>query len=207
MRISPKLPAQTTAAGTGFLTSLAVVCLCSFLAPPVLAAPGEGCANEAVRAESNIDSTTGQPYSQGLPECRAYEMVSPLEKQQHDAIQMNVAYAPVVSPSGEAIGWQSQGDFLDPENYQVQGFSPSNPYISVREAMGWTTRSAFPPASLIEDPTDPNSYLLPQDEILSADLAEEAGCGLGTLLSAYGSNILCAKREADGQWGGRHTTV
>jgi WD40-like Beta Propeller Repeat len=202
MRISPKLPAQTTAAGTGFLTSLAVVCLCSFLAPPVLAAPGEGCANEAVRAESNIDSTTGQPYSQGLPECRAYEMVSPLEKQQHDAIQMNVAYAPVVSPSGEAIGWQSQGDFLDPENYQVQGFSPSNPYISVREAMGWTTRSAFPPASLIEDPTDPNSYLLPQDEILSADLAEEAGCGLGTLLSAYGSNILCAKREADGQWGG-----
>src|ERR1700735_146100 len=69
MRISPKLPTQKTAAGTGFLASLAVVCLCSFLAPPVLAAPGEGCANEAVRAESHIDPTTGQPYSQGLPEC------------------------------------------------------------------------------------------------------------------------------------------
>lgn len=165
---------------------------------PALAS--SACPNEQVRQESNTNPATGQPYSLGLPECRAYEMVSPLEKQQHDAIQMNVAYAPVVSPGGESIGWQSQGDFLNPENYQVQGFSPSNPYLSARGEAGWLTRSGFPPASLIEDPTRPNSYLLPEDEILSANLENEAGCGLGTLRSAYGSDILCASREPDGAW-------
>src|ERR1019366_6622017 len=84
-------------------------------ATPALAAAGEGCPNEQVRQESNTSPTTGQPYSLGLPECRAYEMVSPLEKQQHDALTINGAPPVSVSPNGSAIQWSSQGAYAGAE--------------------------------------------------------------------------------------------
>jgi hypothetical protein len=39
-------------------------------------APG-GCPNEQVREESAVNPETGSPFSMQLPECRAYELVSP----------------------------------------------------------------------------------------------------------------------------------
>jgi hypothetical protein len=36
-----------------------------------------GCPNEQVREESTVNPETGSPFSMQLPECRAYEMVSP----------------------------------------------------------------------------------------------------------------------------------
>jgi hypothetical protein len=42
-------------------------------------APG-GCPNEQVRKESAVNPETGKPFSMQLPECRAYEMVSPVLK-------------------------------------------------------------------------------------------------------------------------------
>ncbi|HEY5045925.1 MAG TPA: hypothetical protein VII53_08725 [Solirubrobacteraceae bacterium] len=36
-----------------------------------------GCPNERVRSESDVNPETGVPFSLQLPECRAYEMVSP----------------------------------------------------------------------------------------------------------------------------------
>jgi hypothetical protein len=39
-------------------------------------APG-GCPNEGVREESTVNPETGSPFSMQLPECRAYELVSP----------------------------------------------------------------------------------------------------------------------------------
>ncbi len=39
-----------------------------------------GCANEQLREESRLDPTTGEPYDMGLPDCRAYEQVTPVEK-------------------------------------------------------------------------------------------------------------------------------
>ena len=38
------------------------------------------CPNEQVRAESDVNPVTGVPFSMGLPECRAYEMVTPALK-------------------------------------------------------------------------------------------------------------------------------
>ncbi|HEY5046291.1 MAG TPA: hypothetical protein VII53_10585 [Solirubrobacteraceae bacterium] len=39
-----------------------------------------GCPNEQVRRESDVNPETGVPFSMQLPECRAYEMVSPVLK-------------------------------------------------------------------------------------------------------------------------------
>src|ERR1035441_4707662 len=50
----------------------------------------------------------GQPYSVGLPECRAYEMVSPLDKQAHDAETSMQGLGLPVSPDGETVGFTSQ---------------------------------------------------------------------------------------------------
>lgn len=54
---------------------LCVVGLCGV--SPVLA---DGCPNEQVRAESDVNPVTGVPFSMELSECRAYEMVSPALK-------------------------------------------------------------------------------------------------------------------------------
>ena len=41
------------------------------------AAAAGGCPNEGVRGESTVNPETGSPFSLQLPECRAYELVSP----------------------------------------------------------------------------------------------------------------------------------
>jgi hypothetical protein len=53
-----------------------------------------GCPNEQVRSESDVNPQTGVPFSLQLPECRAYEMVSPTVKNG----------APVSSNPFESIG-------------------------------------------------------------------------------------------------------
>jgi hypothetical protein len=59
-----------------FLTVLiSVAALLGVTVTPSVAA--EPCANEQVRSASDINTATGQPYSTQLPDCRAYELVSP----------------------------------------------------------------------------------------------------------------------------------
>jgi hypothetical protein len=178
-------------------TSLAVIASFALLgagtlaAPPALAAAGEGCPNEQVRAESNVNPATGQPYSLGLPECRAYEMVSPLEKQQHDALALNkTAGRVVVAPDGSSADWFSEGAYANPENYKVASTKPINPYVATRSATGWNTRSAFPPASLISEPFPGNGGVL-----ISRDFATESDCGAASVAA-----IRCALRDGEGSW-------
>ena len=178
----------------GTLKALPVsVLLTLALAPSApLAAEPPNCPNEAVRAESNINPTTHEPYDMGLPECRAYEVVTPLEKQQHDAITAIDPLPVSVSPSGGAITWTGQGAYAGAENYQVGGPHPTNPYAAQRTASGWITRSAYPPSSLLES----------SGELLfSSDLSREATCGTATLTGASsGPTIQCAIRKSDGSW-------
>ena len=56
---------------------VAVVCVLGVFGVPALAV---ACPNERVRGESVVNPVTGVPFSVGLPECRAYEMVSPASK-------------------------------------------------------------------------------------------------------------------------------
>jgi hypothetical protein len=173
--------------------------LTSFLLSAPAAFASEACPNEAVRTASRVNPTTGKPYSQGLPECRAYEMVSPLEKQQHDALPMGAVYAmhTSVSPDGSAIQWTSQGAYAGAENYQVHGNEPTNPYVAHRTASGWVTRSGYPPSSLIEGPFP----AFASSGVYSPDLASEAVCGTVAFTGPLeGPTIRCALREPGGSW-------
>jgi hypothetical protein len=103
-----------------------------FTSAPALAAESQAsCPNEQLRAE--------QPYGLRLPDCRAYEMVSPLEKNDYDATS-TVYNAARTSLSGAALTWESEGSFTDAEGHQFL-----NQYITRREADGWSTRSITPP--------------------------------------------------------------
>jgi hypothetical protein len=55
-----------------------------------------GCPNEQLRSESALNPETGSPFSLQLPECRAYEMVSPPQK--------NGAPFTSLAPEGIATG-------------------------------------------------------------------------------------------------------
>ena len=65
------------------------------------------CGNEFLRAQANLNPATGQSFSRDLASCRAYEMVSPVEKNGGDITDGEVANA-YTSPrkssrSGERI--------------------------------------------------------------------------------------------------------
>ena len=177
------------------------------LALSTTSAMAAACANEQLRKESNVDPTTGQPYSTELPDCRAYEMVSPVEKQGHGAgvgVSNNGPNVlPIaVAPTGEPVGWSSEGDFLEPENFDVTRESPLNGYLSRRGESGWTASSAFAPRSLVDGPS-PNGGGLEGD--LSLDLSSEhVSCG--TVPTGEGerggeaASLACALQKDGGEW-------
>lgn len=162
---------------------------------PALAAEGAGCPNEQVRRESNINPTTGQPYSMGLPECRAYEMVTPPEKGGSDALPKRGEGLPIAA-DGEAVEFSSQNAFGDAENYHIgPGGTPENKYVARRSASGWTTFSAMAPRRLA-------SSVSPGNDASPEDLSAVADCGLtvSTTNSGSGTDAVCALREASGSW-------
>jgi hypothetical protein len=85
------------------------------------------CANEQARAE--------QPYALELPDCRAYEMVSPLNKNDNNIIGGNVRSA----VSGEAVTYISRGSFAEPKSALIE-----NRYLSRRGQSGWSTIDISP---------------------------------------------------------------
>ena len=89
------------------------------------------CKNEQLRAE--------QPYGLELPDCRAYEQVSPVENEGAN-IEHEMARAAV---SGEAIKYVSQNSFGEPVSAQY-----TNSYISRRGPDGWSTQDITPPITL-----------------------------------------------------------
>jgi DNA-binding beta-propeller fold protein YncE len=92
----------------------------------------ESCANEQRRIE--------QPYGTTLPDCRAYEMVSPLNTNGQDATEPNIETTPRSSVTGEAITYASRGGFENPAGSELQ-----NQYLARRGAQGWSTQSITPP--------------------------------------------------------------
>ncbi len=94
------------------------------------AAQAEGCANEEVRQLSG--------YSSALPDCRAYEQVTPVNKDGGDpAGYVNGMQA---SLSGERIV------FVTPANFPGEASSSEQPrfVLSAREANGWSTHGLAP---------------------------------------------------------------
>jgi hypothetical protein len=100
---------------------------------PALAS-SEGCPNEAVRkTEAEYDS-----YATQLPDCRAYEQVSPVEKNTTDAKGgTNWVQA---SGSGESISYYSVVPFPG-----LLAGSEFPTYLSTRGAGGWSTQGLLAP--------------------------------------------------------------
>ena len=86
------------------------------------------CSNEQLRAE--------QPFGLALADCRAYEMVSPLEKNDNGASFVDSR----ASVSGEAVAYLSPGSFANPKSAILE-----SRYISRRSASGWSTQNVSPP--------------------------------------------------------------
>jgi hypothetical protein len=166
---------------------------------PALAAAGEGCPNEAIRQQSSVNPTTNEPYSVSLPECRAYEMVSPLEKGGGD-ISTGYAGRPIgvlpAAADGEAVGFFSTSGFGDAENYLNGTGTAGNPYVASRGTTGWTTRSALPPAAVMGHPDPENA---PDG---GTSLTTIATCGIRTLVNniTSGTGAACALQEPNGSW-------
>ena len=90
------------------------------------------CPNQALRAQ--------QPVAGDLPDCRAYEMVSPVEKNDNDAVALNFYSRSAVS--GEAVTYESKGSFEG-----SLGAPYNSQYLSRRTAAGWATRNVSPPST------------------------------------------------------------
>jgi hypothetical protein len=105
----------------------AIALLLQAVTPALAAGP---CSNEALRAEDT--------YSQALPDCRAYEQVSPVEKGLTDALGdiTNVRAA----RSGEAVTFTANTPFPG----GVGGDSQPH-LLSTRTAADWSTQSLQPP--------------------------------------------------------------
>ncbi len=75
------------------------------LAAQVAGSP-PGCPNEQLRTE--------QPYGAELPDCRAYELVSPVDTDGSNAIEPRFVGFSRASVSGEALAFSSKGAFAGP---------------------------------------------------------------------------------------------
>ncbi len=105
-----------------------IVALACAAAPALAAEPEAPCPNEQLRAE--------QPDASALADCRAYEMVTPLAKDDNGVIASRGRAA----QSGEAIVYFSPGSFAEPKSTWLDA-----PYLSRRESGGWATQNLSPP--------------------------------------------------------------
>jgi hypothetical protein len=104
---------------------------CAALTPATAGAEGS-CPNEQVRIE--------EPYAPALPDCRAYEQVSPVEKNYADALGSVTSVR--AGGSGEAIAFDSLGTFPLGAGSSGEGSSQLfSSYLSARGAEGWPTQN------------------------------------------------------------------
>ena len=110
--------------------------------------PPQNCPNEQRRVE--------QPYGPKLPDCRAYEMVSPLETLGNDATDSFLGTGHVRAAAEDAaITYRSAGSFAEPD-----GATHVSQFLSRRneQAGRWETRSIVAPLEHDTGGEEPVSY-------------------------------------------------
>ena len=104
-------------------------------APTAVAAPADDvCPNAAIRAQQRAEH---------LPDCRAYELVSPVDKNGYPVMHLGNVSAGMsaLSTDGNRATFVSFGSFAD----STSGMPTS--YVADRTPTGWTTRAASPGAT------------------------------------------------------------
>jgi hypothetical protein len=117
------------------LVCLFVLGLAAFLGSSAPSAGAQACPNEGFR----------NGPSAHLPDCRAYEMVSPPEKEGYevdDTLLNQAAPAPTASPNGNTILWSTERGAFG----EVPSNGPSSDFLSRRGA-SWSYESIMPPLS------------------------------------------------------------
>jgi len=107
----------------------------NFETAPSSEAIEQDCPNATLRLEDN---------STALPECRAYEQVSPVDKNGFDVAQFPPGGGDesfLAAKDGSKLAFLSTGAFGDSKSAFL-----SNPYLSSRGPGGWTTHALGPPA-------------------------------------------------------------
>jgi len=92
-------------------------------------ATSESCPNDAIRAQESAAN---------LPDCRAYEQVSPVDKDGFDV----ASPAQAVAADGNSIAYASRGAFA---GEQSNAGAPINEYLATRDGSGWSTQGLEPP--------------------------------------------------------------
>jgi hypothetical protein len=117
------------------LIEFALIAFWSWGLTTISQAEVDNCPNESIRLSQN-------PYGAQLPNCRAYEQVSPVEKNLSDAIGHTGLTQ--VSPNGERVTFGSVGPFPN-----IPGSSAFPTYLAVRAAdgSGWITQGLLPATS------------------------------------------------------------
>ena len=133
----------------------------TFTTPEAPTPPATGsCPNETRRAE--------QPFDQALPDCRAYELVSPANTEGQDAtnpaedVHETGAEPARAAVSGDAVTYTAVGAFAEPHGAEVL-----NQFLSRREPEHdrWSTRSITAPGdawSLTNGPGYWGSFFTPE---------------------------------------------
>jgi hypothetical protein len=107
----------------------------TFTTPETPSTTAEICPNKQRRAE--------QPFGLALPDCRAYEMVSPVDSNGQDATDALIRYPPRASVSSEdpAITYTTRGVFANPTGSVIE-----NQLLSRREPEHnrWATHAITP---------------------------------------------------------------
>jgi DNA-binding beta-propeller fold protein YncE len=111
--------------------------------PPVQ----KDCPNEQVRGESELNPKTGAPSSSELPDCRAYELVTPPVKNAALIGNIIISFSDVLAENGERVISYTTQCFNKPPSCSGDREFVGAPYEFARGSEGWTARALGPPAS------------------------------------------------------------
>ena len=134
-------------------------------------ARAEGCPNEQLRGQEG--------YALSLPDCRAYEQVSPVDKNFTDALgEADVVQS---SPSGDGVTFFSDAPFPG-----VLSATGPSLYLSTRAGGEWSTQGLVPPTAPRSPPRAGSASVLSLTEDLSEAIVNtEPGLEAGMAPGRY----------------------
>ena len=166
-------PSRIGSAGRARLFLSLLTFVCAGLGAGTLAAfaRAEGCPNEQLRVQDG--------YALALPDCRAYEQGSPVDKNFTDALgEADVVQS---SPSGEAVTFFSAAPFPG-----VLSATGPSLYLSTRAGGEWSTQGLVPPTVPRSQPEHGSASVLSLTEDLSEAIVNtEPGLEAGMAPGRY----------------------
>jgi hypothetical protein len=151
-------------------------------------APADTCPNASRRVGG---------LSEALPDCRAYEMVSPLDKNGSN-IGANLYFSSKAAADGQRVSFLANSGFADTVGSEIVGFTS---YVASREAGGWSTHSVTPPAvtGKIQDGLGAgNSHPATQEQAFTDSLSQAIFKGAGLFGADPGTGSLNMYMEDTG---------